>query len=76
VRADNARGRAQAQDWEVDHFLHENPELKSAPYVSMTDVLGWVPIDRSSGSREAFLTTDYNQQMIEQVERFPYVRVG
>ncbi len=60
--------------WEVDHFLHENPELKSAPYVFMTDFVGWVPIDRSAGSREALLTADYNAQMIEQVERFPYVR--
>ena len=60
--------------WEVDHFLHENPELKSAPYVFMTDFVGWVPIDRSAGSREAALTADYNAQMIEQVERFPYIR--
>ncbi len=60
--------------WEVDHFLHENPELKSAPYVFMTDFVGWVPIDWSEGSRESFLTADYNQQMIEQIERFPYVR--
>jgi predicted glycosyltransferase len=28
----------------------------------------------SAGSRESLLTADYNQQMIEQVERFPYVR--
>ena len=60
--------------WEVDHYLHENPELKSAPYVFMTDFVGWVPIDRSAGSREAALTADYNAQMIEQVERFPYIR--
>ena len=23
--------------WEVDYFLHENPELKTAPYVFITD---------------------------------------
>ncbi len=60
--------------WEIDHFLHENPELKTTPYVFMTDFIGWVPMDRSVGSREAALTADYNAQMIEQVERFPYVR--
>ncbi len=60
--------------WEVDHFLHENPELKTAPYIFMTDFVGWVPIDRSAGSRESYLTADYNQQMIEQVERYPYLR--
>lgn len=26
--------------WEVDYFLHENPELKTAPFVFMTDFLG------------------------------------
>src|SRR5438093_10800849 len=25
------------ESWEVDYFLHENPELKSAPYVFLTD---------------------------------------
>jgi pimeloyl-ACP methyl ester carboxylesterase/UDP:flavonoid glycosyltransferase YjiC (YdhE family) len=60
--------------WEVDHYLHENPELKTAPYVFMTDFLGWVPIDRSPGSREAFLTADYNAEMLEHVARYPRIR--
>lgn len=60
--------------WEVDHFLHENPELKSAPYVFMTDFLGWLPIDRDPDSREAYLTADYNAEMLEHVARFPYIR--
>ncbi len=60
--------------WEVDYYLHENPELKTAPFVFMTDFLGWLPIDRSSGSREAMLTADYNAEMIEQVARYPRVR--
>jgi predicted glycosyltransferase len=60
--------------WEVDHFLHENPELKTAPFVFMTDFLGWLPIDDAPGSREAFLTADYNAEMIEHIERFPYIR--
>ncbi|MGH2542937.1 MAG: alpha/beta fold hydrolase [Ardenticatenaceae bacterium] len=60
--------------WEVDYYLHENPELKSAPFVFLTDFLGWLPMDRSPGSREASLTADYNAEMIEQVARYRRVR--
>jgi pimeloyl-ACP methyl ester carboxylesterase len=59
--------------WEVDHFLHENPELKQAAYVWLTDFVGWLPMP-TVGAREAELTADYNAEMIEQVERFPRVR--
>ena len=58
--------------WDVDYYLHENPELKTAPYVFLTDFVGFVPT--SHDRREAFLTADYNAEMIEQVERFPTVR--
>ena len=40
--------------WDLDHFLHENPELKRAPFVWMTDFVGWVPMT-DGGEREAFL---------------------
>lgn len=59
--------------WEVDHFLHENPELKRTAFVWMTDFVGWLPMP-SGGEREAFLTADYNAEMIEHVERFPRLR--
>ena len=59
--------------WEVDYFLHENPELKQAAYAWLTDFVGWVPMP-GLGAREAELTADYNAEMIEQVERFPRVR--
>jgi pimeloyl-ACP methyl ester carboxylesterase len=59
--------------WEVDYFLHENPELKQAAYVWLTDIVGWVPMP-AMGEREAALTADYNAESIEQVERFPRVR--
>ena len=59
--------------WDVDHFLHENPEDKRAPFVFLTDFVGWLPLPEG-GEREAFLTADLNAQMIEQVERFPSVR--
>jgi pimeloyl-ACP methyl ester carboxylesterase/predicted glycosyltransferase len=60
--------------WELDHYLYENPELKSAPYVFMTDFVGWLPIDGLSDSPEARLAADYNAENIGHVERYPYVR--
>ena len=59
--------------WDVDHFLHENPELKTAAYAWLTDFVGFLPLPEG-GEREALLTADYNAEMIEHVERFPRVR--
>jgi predicted glycosyltransferase len=59
--------------WDVDHFLHENPELKRTAFAWMTDFVGWLPMP-AGGDREAFLTADYNAEMIEHVERFPRIR--
>jgi predicted glycosyltransferase len=39
----------------------------------LTDFVGWLPMP-AGGEREAFLTSDYNAEMIEQVERYPRVR--
>jgi pimeloyl-ACP methyl ester carboxylesterase/UDP:flavonoid glycosyltransferase YjiC (YdhE family) len=62
------------ESWEVDHFLHENPERKIAPYAFLTDVIGFLPVDASNDPREVDLCTDYNAEMVEHVARFPYVR--
>jgi len=59
--------------WEVDHYLHENPELKRAAYVWLTDFVGWLPMP-SLGERDVELTADYNAEVIEHVERFPWMR--
>jgi pimeloyl-ACP methyl ester carboxylesterase/predicted glycosyltransferase len=59
--------------WELDYYLHENPELKTAPYVFLTDFVGWLPL-AEGGAEEARLTADYNAEMIEQIDRFPSVR--
>jgi pimeloyl-ACP methyl ester carboxylesterase/UDP:flavonoid glycosyltransferase YjiC (YdhE family) len=59
--------------WEVDYFLHENPELKSAPYVWLTDFVGIVPM-AEGGEREEFLAADHNAQMVEHIARHPRVR--
>jgi Glycosyltransferase family 28 C-terminal domain len=59
--------------WEVDYFLHENPELKSAAFVWLTDFVGWLGLP-AGGGREAWLAADYNAEMVEQVARYPRVR--
>src|SRR5947199_9285659 len=59
--------------WELDYYLHENPELKGAAYVWLTDFVGWLPMD-DGGDREAFVTADYNAEMIEHIARFPRLR--
>ena len=59
--------------WDLDHFLHENPELKRAPFAWMTDFVGWMPMV-DGGEREAFLAADYNAEMVEHVARFPSLR--
>jgi pimeloyl-ACP methyl ester carboxylesterase len=59
--------------WELDYFLHENPELKTAAYVWLTDFVGWLPMG-DGGEHEAYLTADYNAEMIEHIARFPRLR--
>ena len=59
--------------WDLDYFLHENPELKSAAYAWLTDFVGWLPMP-DGGEREAFLTADYNAEMIEQIARYRRIR--
>jgi pimeloyl-ACP methyl ester carboxylesterase/predicted glycosyltransferase len=59
--------------WELDYYLHENPEQKRAAYVWLTDFVGWLPMV-DGGAREAFVTADYNAEMIEHIARFPRLR--
>jgi pimeloyl-ACP methyl ester carboxylesterase/predicted glycosyltransferase len=59
--------------WEVDYYLHENPERKRAPYVWLTDFVGWLPMP-DGGSYEQYLTADYNAEMIGHIARHPHVR--
>jgi pimeloyl-ACP methyl ester carboxylesterase/predicted glycosyltransferase len=59
--------------WELDHFLHENPQDKRAPFAWLTDFVGWLPLPEH-GEREALLAADLNAEMLEHVERFPSLR--
>jgi predicted glycosyltransferase len=71
--------------WEVDYYLHENPNEKRAPYVWLTDFVGFIPMNEGKegnegnegeygGDHEAFLTADYNAEMIEHIASQPQVR--
>jgi pimeloyl-ACP methyl ester carboxylesterase/predicted glycosyltransferase len=59
--------------WDIDHYWHEHPELKRAALAWFTDFVGYVPMAVGS-AHEAFLTSDYNAEMIEHVERHPALR--
>ena len=59
--------------WDVDYFLHENPELKRFSFAWMTDFVGFLPMP-DLGEREAFLTADYNAEMLEQRARYKRIR--
>jgi pimeloyl-ACP methyl ester carboxylesterase/predicted glycosyltransferase len=59
--------------WDVDYYWHENPELKRGQNVWITDFVGYLPMP-DGGEREAFLTTDYNAEMIEHIDRYPWIR--
>ena len=61
------------ESWEIDYFLHENPERKIAPYAFMTDVIGFLPTEPGD-QREAELCADYNADSIEKRERYPRLR--
>jgi len=59
--------------WELDYYLHENPEEKTAAYAWLTDFVGWLPM-ADGGEREALLAADYNAEMIEHIARYPRLR--
>ena len=61
------------EGWEIDYYLHENPEQKRAAYAWLTDFVGWLPMP-DGGEHEAGLTADYNAEMIEHIARYPRVR--
>jgi predicted glycosyltransferase len=59
--------------WDLDYFLHENPELKRFGYAWFTDFVGWLPMP-DGGPAEAALTADYNAEMLEQRARYRRLR--
>jgi predicted glycosyltransferase len=61
------------EGWDVDAFLHDNPELKRTPYAWLTDFTGWLPMP-DGGAHEERLTADWNEERIERGRRYPRLR--
>ncbi|MBT6987109.1 MAG: alpha/beta fold hydrolase, partial [Rhodospirillaceae bacterium] len=59
--------------WDVDHFWHEHPELKQTQLAWFTDFVGFIPMP-DGGPHEAYLTADYNAEMIEHIQAAPNLR--
>jgi pimeloyl-ACP methyl ester carboxylesterase/predicted glycosyltransferase len=61
------------ESWDVDHYWHEHPELKRSALAWFTDFVGFVPM-ADGGQHEAYLSADYNAEMIKHVETHPQLR--
>jgi predicted glycosyltransferase len=61
------------EGWDVDAFLHDNPELKRTAYAWLTDFTGWLPMP-DGGAEEQRLTADWNEERIERGRRYPRLR--
>jgi pimeloyl-ACP methyl ester carboxylesterase/predicted glycosyltransferase len=59
--------------WELDYYLHENPREKRVPFAWLTDFVGFLPTE-DGGEREAFVSADYNADMVDHVAQHPEVR--
>jgi pimeloyl-ACP methyl ester carboxylesterase/predicted glycosyltransferase len=59
--------------WDVDYFLHENPELKRFRFAWLTDFVGWLPMP-GADDRERMLAADLNAEMLEQRARYRHLR--
>ena len=59
--------------WDLDYYLHENPSEKRAPFVWLTDFVGFLPM-QEGGERERSLTADYNADMVDHIAQHPEVR--
>jgi pimeloyl-ACP methyl ester carboxylesterase/predicted glycosyltransferase len=62
------------EGWDLDYFLHENPELKRAPYAFMTDFIGMLPMREEPGSVEFKRAWDKNAENIDHLRFHPDVR--
>jgi pimeloyl-ACP methyl ester carboxylesterase/predicted glycosyltransferase len=62
------------EGWDLDYFLHENPELKRAPYVFLTDFIGILPMRDDPGSAEFKRAWDKNAENIDHLRLHPDVR--
>lgn len=62
------------EGWDLDYYLHENPELKRAPYVFLTDFIGLLPMRDDAGSTEFVRCREKNAENIDHLRLHPDVR--
>jgi pimeloyl-ACP methyl ester carboxylesterase/predicted glycosyltransferase len=62
------------EGWDLDYFLHENPELKSAPYAFITDFIGMLPMRDDPTSTEFRRVWEKNAENIDHLRLHPDVR--
>jgi pimeloyl-ACP methyl ester carboxylesterase/UDP:flavonoid glycosyltransferase YjiC (YdhE family) len=62
------------EGWDLDYFLHENPELKRAPYVFVTDFIGILPMREDPASVEFRRAWEKNAENIDHLRVHPDVR--
>ena len=62
------------EGWDLDYFLHENPDLKRAPYAFMTDFIGMLPMREDPGSVEFKRAWEKNAENIDHLRFHPDVR--
>jgi pimeloyl-ACP methyl ester carboxylesterase/UDP:flavonoid glycosyltransferase YjiC (YdhE family) len=62
------------EGWDLDYFLHENPELKAAPYAFITDFIGMLPMRDDPDSTEFRRVWEKNAENIDHLRLHPDVR--
>lgn len=62
------------EGWDLDYFLHENPELKRAPYAFLTDFIGVLPMRDDRTSTEFLRCWEKNAENIDHLRLHPDVR--
>ena len=59
---------------DLDYYLHENPDLKRAPYVFLTDFIGMLPMRDDPGSTEFVRCREKNAENVDHLKVHPDVR--
>jgi predicted glycosyltransferase len=62
------------EGWDLDYYLHENPDMKQAPYVFLTDFIGVLPMRDDPGSTEFVRAREKNAENIDHLRLHPDVR--
>jgi pimeloyl-ACP methyl ester carboxylesterase len=62
------------EGWDLDYYLHENPDLKRAPYAFLTDFIGLLPMRDDPGSTEFARVWEKNAENIDHLRLHPDVR--